>query len=486
MQFLILSLLILALSFLGRADAQLAPGGIRVTNLPTAADANAVAVRCVNTAGSAFEACGGASGGDGKILDGTGAGQADVMASAPSGTEEGLVVRNIPSGTQPVSAASLPLPTGAATAALQTQPGVDIGDVTINNAAGASAVNIQDGGNVITVDGTVTTTPPANATTNVTQFGGTNVSTGTGVGGAGIPRVTISNDSSLAANQSVNMAQINGSTAQVATNSLNTTGAGLIAGALVGQCDDASPTALTENQFGHARINCGTHEQLVQLSDGTTKVAVIAGTTALKTDLSSVAGTATVTAAAGVQKVGIVGNANAALDAANNAAAPANVLVAGVETATQTVTQPTAATTGNVRRAVAATDGVLYAKLGGPLQWQCNLGGIGTTLTECRAAPGAGLRLYITDIVAISTTTTSGLFTLRFGTGTNCATAPGNVFFASAAATIPNAPNNAVGGPNTATMSFLTPIAITANNAVCVLGVATNTTNIQIGGYTAP
>lgn len=34
--------------------------------------------------------------------------------------------------------------------------GVDIGDVTINNASGASAVNIQDGGNSITIDGTVT------------------------------------------------------------------------------------------------------------------------------------------------------------------------------------------------------------------------------------------------------------------------------------------------------------------------------------------
>lgn len=58
--------------------------------------------------------------------------------------------------TIPISAASLPLPSGAATAALQTQPGVDIGDVTINNASGAGAVNIQDGGNSITVDGTVT------------------------------------------------------------------------------------------------------------------------------------------------------------------------------------------------------------------------------------------------------------------------------------------------------------------------------------------
>jgi hypothetical protein len=51
---------------------------------------------------------------------------------------------------------------------------------------------------------------PANQSTNVAQFGGTNVSTGTGAGGAGIPRVTISNDSSLAANQSVNVAQMNG------------------------------------------------------------------------------------------------------------------------------------------------------------------------------------------------------------------------------------------------------------------------------------
>ena len=34
--------------------------------------------------------------------------------------------------------------------------GTDIGDVTINNASGASAVNIQDGGNTITVDGTIT------------------------------------------------------------------------------------------------------------------------------------------------------------------------------------------------------------------------------------------------------------------------------------------------------------------------------------------
>jgi len=44
--------------------------------------------------------------------------------------------------------------------------GTDIGDVTVNNGAGAGAVNIQDGGNVITVDGTIAF---SNTTIAVTQ-----------------------------------------------------------------------------------------------------------------------------------------------------------------------------------------------------------------------------------------------------------------------------------------------------------------------------
>ncbi len=57
----------------------------------------------------------------------------------------------------PISAAALPLPAGAATAALQLADGHN---VTVDNAAGVAAVNIQDGGNVITVDGTVSVTEP--------------------------------------------------------------------------------------------------------------------------------------------------------------------------------------------------------------------------------------------------------------------------------------------------------------------------------------
>ena len=80
-----------------------------------------------------------------------------------------------------VSATAWPLPTGAATAALQTQPGVDIGDVTINNAAGASAVNIQDGGNSITIDGSVSISGTAavavTGTVSAVQSGTWNIGT---------------------------------------------------------------------------------------------------------------------------------------------------------------------------------------------------------------------------------------------------------------------------------------------------------------------
>jgi hypothetical protein len=55
--------------------------------------------------------------------------------------------------TQPVSGTVAATQSG--TWILGANSGVDIGDVTINNGAGASAVNIQDGGNSITVDGSV-------------------------------------------------------------------------------------------------------------------------------------------------------------------------------------------------------------------------------------------------------------------------------------------------------------------------------------------
>jgi hypothetical protein len=74
--------------------------------------------------------------------------------------------------TQPVSLTSLPsLAAGSnSIGVLGANSGTDIGDVTINNAAGASAVNIQDGGNSITVDGSVSITDVATNGVDSRQF----------------------------------------------------------------------------------------------------------------------------------------------------------------------------------------------------------------------------------------------------------------------------------------------------------------------------
>ena len=62
----------------------------------------------------------------------------------------------------------------------QANSGVDIGDVTINNAAGASAVNVQDGGNAITVDW-AGTAPPIGAGVEATALRVTVATDSTGV-----------------------------------------------------------------------------------------------------------------------------------------------------------------------------------------------------------------------------------------------------------------------------------------------------------------
>jgi len=83
--------------------------------------------------------------------------------------------------TQPISVASLPLPIGAATESTLSTfngkfiDGNDIGDVTINNGGGLLAVNIQDGGNSITIDGTVTANQGGNWPVRLQDGSGNNL-----------------------------------------------------------------------------------------------------------------------------------------------------------------------------------------------------------------------------------------------------------------------------------------------------------------------
>jgi len=128
-------------------------------------------------------------------------------------------------------------------------------------------------------------------TANVTQFGSSNVATGTGASGAGIPRVTVSNDSvvGIASNSVVNVFQFGSNPVVTGT---GTSGSG------IPRVTVSSDSSLAANQS----IN-----------------------------LAQVAGGTTGTSGTGIQKVGVVGNAGVALDAASGTSVPANaVQIAGM------------------------------------------------------------------------------------------------------------------------------------------------------------
>lgn len=199
-------------------------------------------------------------------------------------------------------------------------------------------------------------------------------------------------------------------------------------------------------------------------------------------NVAQVGGSAVSTAAAGVQKVAIVGNANAAFDAANNAAAPANVVVSGVETVANG-TNPAAATSGNVRRQIASLEGVTHVLPFAPRTFTAGFNAIAASLTQIQAAPGAGLRLYLTSIFVQTTTATSGTYAFQTGTGTNCGTGTAALFPVSGTANRFNAP---IAANSLANFSFSTPLVVPVNTALCVIGVATNTVSGQVVGYIAP
>lgn len=138
----------------------------------------------------------------------------------------------------------------------------------------------------------------------------------------------------------------------------------------------------------------------------------------------------------------------------------------------------------------AATDNqnAMYVRQDNAARVSCGADNIGATLTElsspCAAATvGALDSIYITDIVAQSTTSTAGQFILRSGTGTNCGTNTASVFPSAATVVRLTAPPNTV---EPATIHLNTPIKVTADHGLCVLGVATNTVTIQVNGFVTP
>lgn len=129
----------------------------------------------------------------------------------------------------------------------------------------------------------------ANATPwneNVTQFGGSNIATGTGASGAGIPRVTISNDSSLAANQSVNHAQVAGTSTSV-NNGAADNGTQRVALAPNGNTSTMATGAPTTPTFSSILAASSTRKGCLVQNTGTTTGYIYFGATGSATTSNS-------------------------------------------------------------------------------------------------------------------------------------------------------------------------------------------------------
>lgn len=241
----------------------------------------------------------------------------------------------------------------------------------------------------------------------------------------------------------------------------------------------SAPTVGQKTMANSLPVAIASDQSAVPVSGTVTANQGTANATPWNENLAQVAGTAIVTAAAGVQKVGVVGNANAAFDAANNAAMPANALALGGQT--QTIdTSPTAATAGNLRYVALSTEGIAYVQPGGPKRFSCFVQAV-TVTTQCQAAPAAGLRAYVTSAHMSNQAATVQTLDIVFGTGTNCATGTTALTHKMQFGT-----NGTTTSPIDLHMSFDTPLVPTAANAICVRPSAATAFGATLTGFIAP
>lgn len=317
-------------------------------------------------------------------------------------------------------------------------------------------------------------------TVDLTLVGGSAVVTGVGGAGAGIPRVTTSHDNA----EATGTLNANGLTFSVSL--AGYTGAGAY---ITGACT-------CTYTFEYSPDNGTTWSAAIMLISGVQSLGGTQTNPAGAVDENAVIGEhwtnlrLRVTAyTSGTPTVWVHATnlisplAVGALDAgAVGSAVPFFAKVVGLKAASTTPTAATAGTTVNH-----------YGDLGGngfevkPLGWTCSLQALAASLTQCQAAPAAGYSLYITSVIAISTTGTASNIALRAGTGSNCGTGTVGVFPQPGG----SSPSRVLTTPiNTAApFNFTFPgsgLKLPAANALCVIGVATNTLDVAISGYIAP
>lgn len=172
--------------------------------------------------------------------------------------------------------------------------GTDIGDVTINNSTGAAAVNIQDGGNTITVDGTVAVTN-AGITTIAGAVAGTEMQCDV----LTMPTITV--NSHAVTNAGTFAVQVDGNaltSLQLIDDTVYTDGSGTPSkGILVLGSDGTNPQAIITDATGHLQVDVLTAPTITVNSHAVTNAGTFAVQATLAAETTKVIGTVNVAAA---------------------------------------------------------------------------------------------------------------------------------------------------------------------------------------------
>ena len=398
--------------------------------------------------------------------------------------------------TLPVSAASLPLPAGAATSAGQLAAGHAVDTELMAAAAladAASATPTTSSVGAVPLLMNATTLDRARAVVNALD------SVGTGIAAAGL--VGQLDDTATGAVTENQFAPVRISTRRallvegVASGTVvpvsgtvtatQTTAASLKAevvgptadnaanptakvSTLVGVALAAAPTR-TEGNVNPLRLNLAGDVAVTLDSEavvlGTGAATIGALTANQSVNVAQIAGTATVTG-------GVAGLQAVAGNVAHDAAVTANPLGIGAQMESMGDSAPlTRAGTDGDAVKLATTDGALYVIPTGPQTWSYHENSSSAlTDTTVHAAPGAGLSLYITDVKFSTNAATAFSLLIEEGTTT---TVLGPWYL------------EAVAGRG-ASINFSTPKKITANTLISVTTTGAIAHSIDILGFIAP
>lgn len=320
----------------------------------------------------------------------------------------------------------------------------------------------------VTVDGTVTANLSATDNAVLDQIE-VNTSYGDNTGGgveAGALRVTIANDST-----GVVSVDDNGSTLSVDDGGSSLTVDGTVT-ANLSATDNAVLDQIEVNtsygdntgggtETGALRVTIANNSTgVLSVDDNGATLSVDDGGGALTVD-----GTVSVNLNAGTNTNEVVG------DGAHDAAAAGNpLLVAGVAQDNDDTAPPNRVSTeGDATRLATDFDGALHVRPHGPQIWDYHSNG-STALTDAtvHAAPGAGLSIYVTDIV----------FSSGAATAINC-------FFEEGASTVLGPYYLEATAGRGMSVHFQTPKKITANTALTVTTSAAIAHSVDVMGYIA-